>query len=72
MMITINGARAHGASGALPARLLTEDTDDNTSTASAAALIPLAPLAAATTYDGAVDGAVDGAAISRSWSFTTK
>lgn len=64
--------RAHGVSGALPARLLTEDTDANTSTASVAAIVPLAPLAAATTYDVAFDGAVDGAAISRSWSFTTK
>jgi uncharacterized protein YkwD len=38
----------------------------------AVAIIPLAPLAARTTYDVSFNGTVDGIAISKSWSFTTK
>jgi uncharacterized protein YkwD len=38
----------------------------------AAAIIPLAPLAAGTTYDVSFSGTVDGTALSKSWSFTTK
>jgi uncharacterized protein YkwD len=64
--------RPHDGGSILPARLLSEETDTNTSTASAAAIVPLAPLAAGTTYDVAFSGAIDGTAISRSWSFTTK
>jgi uncharacterized protein YkwD len=38
----------------------------------AVAIIPLAPLAAKTTYDVSFNGTVDGAPVSKSWSFTTK
>jgi len=38
----------------------------------AVAIVPLAPLAAKTTYDVSFNGTVDGAAVSKSWSFTTK
>ena len=59
--------------GGLPlsVRLLSKAGDADTP-ASAAAIIPLAVLAAGTTYDVSFSGAVDGTAVSRSWSFTTK
>ncbi|MDP3842680.1 MAG: CAP domain-containing protein [Oxalobacteraceae bacterium] len=66
----------------LPVQLLTSSSDTHTPT-SAASIIPLAPLAAGTTYDVAFSGAIctiiapatsctADTAISRSWSFTTK
>jgi uncharacterized protein YkwD len=64
--------RAHGSGSDLSTRLLVQGQDANTTTHSAAAIVPLAPLAAATTYDVAFTGAVDGTPVSRSWSFTTK
>ncbi|WP_229412600.1 CAP domain-containing protein [Massilia sp. Root335] len=64
--------RAHGAGSDLSTRLLVQGQDANTHTQSAAAIVPLAPLAAATTYDVAFTGAIDGTPVSRSWSFTTK
>ena len=64
--------RAHGGATDLSTRLLAQGQDANMATNhSAAAIVPLAPLAAATTYDVAFTGTVDGAAVSRSWSFTT-
>jgi len=63
--------RAHGASNDLSTRLLASGQDANTPQ-SAAAIVPLAKLAAATTYDVTFTGAVDGTPITRSWSFTTK
>ena len=56
---------------ALPARLLSSATDSNTAS-SAAAIVPLAVLAAKTTYDVQFTGIVDGVAVSRSWAFTTR
>jgi uncharacterized protein YkwD len=64
--------RAHGSGSDLSTRLLVQGQDANTTTHSAAAIVPLAPLAAATTYDVTFTGAVDGTPVSRSWSFTTK
>jgi uncharacterized protein YkwD len=64
--------RAHGSGSDLSTRLLVQGQDANTTTHSAAAIVPLAPLAAATTYDVVFTGAVDGTPVSRSWSFTTK
>lgn len=64
--------RAHGANADLATRLLVQGQDANTTTASAAAIVPLAPLAAATTYDVSFSGTVDGVPVGRSWSFTTK
>ncbi|WP_373989430.1 CAP domain-containing protein [Duganella sp. BuS-21] len=40
--------------------------------ASAAAIVPLAPLKAATVHDVSFTGTVSGAAVTRTWSFTTK
>lgn len=56
---------------ALAARLLTNAGDSQTPL-SAAAIIPVEPLAAATTYDVQFRGAVDGTPIDLSWSFTTQ
>jgi uncharacterized protein YkwD len=64
--------RAHGAGSDLSTRLLAQGQDTNTTTQSAAAIVPLAPLAASTTYDVTFTGAVDGTPVTRSWSFTTK
>jgi uncharacterized protein YkwD len=64
--------RVHGSGSDLATRLLAQGQDANTTTESAAAIVPLAPLASATTYDVTFTGAVDGTPISRSWSFTTK
>lgn len=66
----------------LPVRLLTSSSDTETPT-SAASIIPLAPLAAGTTYDVAFSGGIctivapatsctADTAISRNWSFTTR
>lgn len=64
--------RARGTTGNLATRLLVKGQDANTTTDSAAAIVPLAPLAARTTYDVTFIGAIDGTAVSRTWSFTTK
>jgi uncharacterized protein YkwD len=55
----------------LEARLLSAATDNQTG-ASVAAVVPLRPLAAATTYDVSFTGAVGTTPVSKSWSFTTK
>jgi uncharacterized protein YkwD len=55
----------------LQVKLLTRAGDPETP-ASAAAIIPLSPLASATTYDVSFTGTVNGQAVSKSWSFTTK
>jgi uncharacterized protein YkwD len=64
--------RARNGSTNLQTRLLVKGQDANTTTESAAAIVPLAPLAAATTYDVSFNGAIDGVAVSKTWSFTTK
>jgi uncharacterized protein YkwD len=60
---------------ALPAQLLERATDPHmtqSDVTGAVALIPLNPLAAATTYDVLFVGTVDGQSVNRSWSFTTQ
>jgi len=57
---------------ALTTRLLSFDAGTNNTARNAAAIIPLAPLAANTTYDVSFSGTVAGTAVTRSWSFTTK
>jgi uncharacterized protein YkwD len=63
--------RARGGAN-LATRLLVEGLDPNTTMSSVAAIVPLAPLAANTTYDVSFTGTVGGATVSKSWSFTTK
>lgn len=64
--------QVHGSTTPLSTRLLSQATDANMATnTSAAAIVPLAKLAAGTTYDVSFTGTVDGAAVSKSWSFTT-
>lgn len=62
--------RPQGGSN-LQRRLLSNASDSQTPT-SAAAIVPLAPLAAGTTYEVRFSGTVDGTPVSRSWSFTTR
>jgi hypothetical protein len=63
----------HPRGGAnLQTRLLVKGQDPNTSMSSVAAIVPLAPLAANTTYDVSFTGTVSGTAVSKTWSFTTK
>jgi uncharacterized protein YkwD len=71
--VAVQGFTVHPRGGAnLPTRLLVKGQDPNTGMSSVAAIIPLAPLAANTTYDVSFTGTVGGAAVSRTWSFTTK
>jgi len=56
---------------ALAVRLLAHDSDAHTG-ASSAAIIPLAPLAANTTYDVSFAGTADSVAVARNWSFSTR
>lgn len=55
-------------------RLLTKETDPQTSRSgpAAAAIIPLAVLAAGTTYDVSFSGQIDSVQIDKTWSFTTR
>jgi uncharacterized protein YkwD len=55
----------------LQVRQLTKDVDPETP-ASAAAIVPLARLAAGTTYDVSFTGTVNNVAVSRAWAFTTR
>ena len=52
--------------------LLVAGQDKNTTMDSVAAIIPKSPLAANTVYDVTFTGTVGGAAVTRTWSFTTK
>ncbi|WP_229260633.1 CAP domain-containing protein [Duganella alba] len=61
----------HGGS-ALSTRLLSYAAGTAGTTRTAAAIVPLAALKSATTYDVSFSGSVGGAAVSYSWSFTTK
>ncbi|MEC4722861.1 CAP domain-containing protein [Noviherbaspirillum sp. CPCC 100848] len=58
-------------SAALPVRLLTAGTDRYTPS-SAASIIPLVPLAPATTYEVTFRGLIDNRAVSRTWTFVTQ
>ncbi|OBV41354.1 CAP domain-containing protein [Janthinobacterium psychrotolerans] len=71
LAITSFTVRQRGAASDLTALLLQRATDAQTPL-SAAAIIPLAPLAANTTYDVSFNGRVNGTAVTRSWSFTTR
>jgi uncharacterized protein YkwD len=62
--------RPHGGA-VLDVRLLTHANDAHTGSSSAA-IVPLAPLAANTTYDVSFTGTADSAPVTRSWSFTTR
>jgi hypothetical protein len=64
--------RPHGAAADLATRLLVKGRDPNTTMSSVAAIVPIAPLAANTTYDVSFSGTVSGTAVSKTWSFTTK
>lgn len=57
---------------ALATRLLSYAAGTNNNVRNAAAIIPLAPLAANTTYDVSFSGTVAGTAVTRDWSFSTK
>jgi uncharacterized protein YkwD len=57
--------------GALPVRLLTAGTDRYTPS-SAAAIIPLTPLAPATTYEVTFRGVIGNRPVSRTWTFVTQ
>ena len=63
--------RQRGAGTDLTVRLLTSGSDVHTPV-SAASIIPLAPLAANTTYDVSFIGKVNGADITYNWSFSTR
>jgi uncharacterized protein YkwD len=70
--LTVNTFTVQPHGGAvLPVRLLTKQTDTNTSD-SEAAIIPVDRLSAATVYDVQFAGSVDGLPVTRSWSFTTQ
>ncbi len=58
--------------GALLATKLLEHDSDGFTPTSAAAIVPLSPLAAATTYDVQFSGRINGIAVARSWSFSTR
>jgi uncharacterized protein YkwD len=64
--------RSRGGASNLQTRLLVRGQDPNTTMTSVAAIIPLAPLAAKTTYDVSFTGTADGAPVSKTWSFTTR
>jgi uncharacterized protein YkwD len=71
--LAVQSFTVHARGGAnLQTRLLVKGQDPNTTMASVAAIVPLAPLAANTTYDVSFSGSVGGAAVSKTWSFTTK
>jgi len=63
--------RQRGAASDLTVRLLKNESDPQTPE-SAASIIPLAPLAANSTYDVSFSGRLNGAAVSRNWSFSTR
>ena len=70
--VTVTSFTVRPRGGAdLPTRLLSSAGDAHTGRSSAA-IVPLSPLAAGTTYDVSFTGTADGAAVSRSWSFTTR
>lgn len=56
----------------LATRLLSRATDPVETPTSAASIIPLSPLAAATTYDVQFIGTVSGLPVARVWAFTTR
>jgi len=70
--VRVQGFTVRPRGGAeLGVRLLASASDLDTPR-SAAAIVPLAPLAAGTTYDVSFSGSVDGQAVTAEWSFTTR
>lgn len=70
--VTVQSFTVRPRGGAdLATRLLSNANDTHTGRSSAA-IVPLSPLAAGTTYDVTFTGTADGAAVTRSWSFTTR
>ena len=70
--VTVQSFTVRPRGGAdLSTRLLSNANDTHTGRSSAA-IVPLSPLAAGTTYDVTFTGTADGAAVTRSWSFTTR
>ena len=70
--VVVNSFTVRPRGGAdLPTRLLSKAADPETP-ASGAAIVPLARLAANTTYDVSFNGTVDGTTVTRTWSFTTR
>jgi len=71
-LIIVNAFTVRPRGGAdLPTRLLSNAADAHTPE-SGAAIVPLARLAAGTTYDVSFNGTVSGTAVTRTWSFTTR
>jgi hypothetical protein len=71
--VTVQSFTVRPRGGAdLDRRLLVKGQDKNTTMDSVAAIVPLAPLAANTTYDVSFTGTVGGTPVSRTWSFTTR
>ncbi|WP_319636965.1 CAP domain-containing protein [Janthinobacterium aquaticum] len=71
LSVTSFTVRQRGATSDLTVRQLKNDSDAQTPQW-AASIIPLAPLAANTTYDVNFSGTLNGAAVSRNWSFSTR
>ncbi|RJG11692.1 CAP domain-containing protein [Massilia cavernae] len=72
-VITVQSFTIRPRGGAdLAVKMLRSGEDPNTTTRSAAAIVPLAVLRARTTYDVTFTGTVSQAAVSRTWSFTTR
>jgi uncharacterized protein YkwD len=73
-VLTVQTFSVRAKGGALlPVALIAKGVDTRPETpTSAAAIIPLQPLAAATTYEVSFVGSLNGNAVSRNWSFTTK
>lgn len=71
-LIVVNSFTVRPRGGAdLATRLLSKAADPETPE-SGAAIVPLARLAANTTYDVSFNGTVGGTAVTRTWSFTTR
>jgi len=71
LSVTSFTVRQRGAASDLTVRMLKKDIDEQTPE-SAASIIPLAPLAANTTYDVSFSGRLNGAPVARNWSFSTR
>jgi uncharacterized protein YkwD len=71
--VIVQSFTVHARGGAdLKTRLLVQGQDKSTTMPSVAAIVPLSRLAANTIYDVSFTGTVGGAAVTRTWSFTTK
>lgn len=70
--VTVQSFTIQPRGGAVLNAKLVYAASDEKSGPSAAAIVPLAPLNAATVYDVSFNGAVNGAAVTKTWSFTTR